>query len=48
MHTGRVTCGVIGDRLPRYAVMGETVNIASRMESHGVPGKIQISTQTYE
>ena len=43
IHSGPVVAGVIGDKLPRYTVMGETVQVASRMESHGVPGRVHVS-----
>lgn len=43
LHTGPVVAGVIGTRKLAYDIWGDTVNIASRMESHGVPGRIQIS-----
>jgi guanylate cyclase len=39
--------GVIGKAKFQYDVWGDTVNTASRMESHGVPGKIQLSQSTY-
>jgi adenylate cyclase len=43
-----VIAGVIGRKKFAYDVWGDAVNIASRMESQGVPGKIQITRNTYE
>jgi guanylate cyclase len=43
-----VVAGVIGTRKFIYDLWGDTVNIASRMESHGCAGKIQIPRSTYE
>lgn len=48
VHTGPVVAGVIGKKKFIYDVWGDTVNAASRMESHGVPGQIQVSEATYE
>ncbi len=45
MHRGPVVAGVIGRRKFIYDVWGDTVNVASRFESHGVPGRIQTSTE---
>ncbi len=47
IHSGPVVAGLIGDRRFVYDVWGETVNIASRLESHGAPGAIQISQATF-
>ena len=43
-----MTAGVIGYKKFSYDLWGDTVNTASRMESHGVPGQIQVSQVTYE
>ena len=48
MNSGPVVAGVIGKRKYIYDLWGETVNLASRMESHGEEGKIQVSAATYE
>ena len=44
--TGAVVAGVIGKRMYVYDVWGEAVNTASRMESHGVAGRVQVSERT--
>jgi class 3 adenylate cyclase len=48
MSTGSVRAGVIGTTKFTYDLWGDTVNTASRMESHGLPGRIQVTAQTYE
>ncbi len=45
-HSGPVVAGVIGRSRFAYDVWGDTVNVASRMESQGVPGRIQVSADT--
>lgn len=48
IHTGHLVAGVIGENKFAYDVWGDTVNTASRMESSGTPGEINISATTYE
>lgn len=48
IHTGPVVAGVIGTRKFSYDLWGDTVNIASRMEAHGIPGRIHVSQAVYE
>lgn len=48
IHTGPLVAGVVGNKKFAYDVWGDTVNTASRMESSGTTGKINISWATYE
>jgi len=48
IHTGPAVAGVIGIKKFIYDVWGDTVNTASRMESHGIGGQIQVSHATYK
>lgn len=48
IHSGSVVAGIIGTKKFIYDLWGDTVNTASRMESHGIPNRIQISEATYE
>ncbi len=47
IHTGAVIAGVIGTQKFIYDLWGDTVNVASRMESHSEVGKIQVTAETY-
>ncbi len=46
INHGPVIAGVIGARKPQYDIWGNTVNVASRMESTGELGKIQVCTES--
>jgi class 3 adenylate cyclase len=48
INSGAVTAGVIGKKKFSYDLWGDAVNTAARMESHGIPGEIQVSQTTYD
>ena len=48
IHTGPIVAGVVGRKKYAYDIWGSTVNTASRMESNGEPGKVNISAATYD
>uniref|UniRef100_A0A1I7WDT6 Guanylate cyclase domain-containing protein n=1 Tax=Heterorhabditis bacteriophora TaxID=37862 RepID=A0A1I7WDT6_HETBA len=47
-NTGAVFTGVVGIRAPRYSVFGPTVTIAAKMESTGIPDKIQMTLKSHQ
>ncbi|MCP5482159.1 MAG: adenylate/guanylate cyclase domain-containing protein [Spirochaetales bacterium] len=47
IHTGPVAAGVIGRKKFSYDLWGDTVNVASRMESQGIPGEIQVTESVH-
>lgn len=47
IHTGPVIAGIIGRKKITYDLWGETVNLASRMQTQGAPGRIQVTSAVY-
>jgi class 3 adenylate cyclase len=48
VHSGPVVAGILGRKRMLYDVWGDTVNTASRIESSGLPGEVQLSEETYK
>jgi class 3 adenylate cyclase len=48
IHTGPCVTGLIGSKMPKFSIFGDTMNTASRMESTGAPGRIQVSHSVWE
>jgi class 3 adenylate cyclase len=48
IHTGPLVAGIVGIKKFAYDIWGDTVNVASRMETYGIVGKVNLSGRTYE
>jgi len=48
VNTGPIVAGVVGTKKFAYDIWGDSVNVASRMETKSLPGRINVSESTYE
>ena len=48
VHSGPIVASVIGDLKPRYALFGDTINVAARMETNSMKGRVQATKQTVQ
>ncbi|XP_055338953.1 guanylate cyclase soluble subunit beta-1-like isoform X2 [Paramacrobiotus metropolitanus] len=48
VNSGEIVSGIIGDRMPRYCLFGDCINIASRTQTNGKKGSINITQSTYD
>ncbi|KAL7534322.1 hypothetical protein ACHAXR_005794, partial [Thalassiosira sp. AJA248-18] len=48
IHIGEITCGVLGERLPKFTVFGNAVNLAARMEQTCLPSRIRVTKDFFD
>lgn len=48
IHIGEITCGVLGERLPKFTVFGNAVNMAARMEQTCLPSRIRVTKEFFD